>query len=141
MRSVSNKGIAEFLRGGGARLTALAAIGVMLLVLALIIGDGEPQEEVAPDPTEQLAATCSSLEGVGRCRVLISYGSEGEVTAVAVLCDGADSVYVRERIIELVGSLYGIGSHRITVLKLGGESVKNIPTAPEKCGIYTTLAA
>ena len=124
MKSVSDKSIKEFWREGGSRLAAIAVVGLMLLFFALWIGGGDEDTEESHDPGSELAATCSSLEGVGRCRVMISYSDTGEVYAVAVLCDGADSVYVRERIVDLVGSLYGIGSHRISVLKLGeGESL------------------
>ncbi len=142
MRSVSNKAIRDFLSRGGARLTVVAVLGVLLLFIALGISDGETNAPAVTDPTTELAETCSSLEGVGRCRVMISYGEGGEVSAVAVLCDGAESVYVRERIIELISSLYGIGSHRITILKLhDGGAAKNISTSGEKHGIYTERAA
>lgn len=67
----------------------------------------------------RLADMCSEIDGVGECRVMITYSEDGEsVYAVAVLCDGGDSVAVRERITELMVSLFGIGSNRISVLKI-----------------------
>ena len=52
---------------------------------------------------------------------MINEGESGEVYAVAVLCDGADSVKVRERIVDFMRSLYGIGANRVSVLPYAGD--------------------
>ncbi|MBO7197060.1 MAG: hypothetical protein J6V80_07065, partial [Clostridia bacterium] len=67
------------------------------------------------------AQMCSLIEGVGECRVMITYdpdSREERVYAVLVLCEGADSASVRERITSSLSSVYGIGSHRIEIQKL-----------------------
>ncbi len=62
---------------------------------------------------------CESIEGVGECRVLLSFSEDGEtVFAVAVICDGGDRVDVRHRLTELLSSFYGIGYNRISVEKM-----------------------
>ena len=48
---------------------------------------------------------------------MISY-REGEVFAVAILCEGAESPKVRQKLTELVCSIYGIGSNRVTIQPL-----------------------
>ena len=61
------------------------------------------------------------MEGVGECRVMMTYypdSNEERVYAVLVLCEGAESPDVRERITSLCCSLYGIGSHRVEIQKL-----------------------
>ena len=63
---------------------------------------------------------CSLIDGVGECRVMITYypDDESRVYAVLVLCDGAESVYVREKITSTLCSLYGIGAHRVKICRL-----------------------
>ena len=66
----------------------------------------------------KVSQMCSSTDGVGNSRVMITYKEDGEVYAVAVLCEGADSIAVREKITGLVCSLFGIGAHRVSILKI-----------------------
>ena len=73
---------------------------------------------VIDGPEAQLSELCSSIDGVGRCRVALTFGEGEEVYAVAVLCDGAENAKVRSKVCELISSLYGIGYNRISVLKI-----------------------
>ena len=114
----SDKSFKDFLFSEGKykRLLPLVILGVILILLSSFV-----QEKEAAEPTleEELVSVCSSLEGVGECRVMISYSENGEtVEAVAVICEGADSAAVRARIISLIESLFGIRSGRISVLKI-----------------------
>lgn len=98
----------------------LLVLGVLLLLLPSSFSSGESETHAEQTGEERLAEMCAAVDGVGECKVMVTY--EGDrVYAVAVLCEGAESVAVRERIVELVGSLYGIGSNRIAVIELGGE--------------------
>ena len=97
-------------------------IGVLLIIgLLLIILSGMPTENQAEIHTEEdrVAEMCSLIEGVGDCRVMMTYknGSD-DVYAVLVLCDGGESVTVREKITSLFCSLYGIGAHRVEIQRL-----------------------
>ncbi|MBR5139984.1 MAG: hypothetical protein IKV16_02910 [Clostridia bacterium] len=82
---------------------------------------------------EELADICSSVDGVGRCRVTVSFerGEEREykgsaligskppkVLGVSVVCSGANSDAVRAEIIRMMSALFDIGTNRIAVLKL-----------------------
>ena len=95
-------------------------------ILLIFFGMGESGTEAAAVGTEEsIEAVCSAIEGVGGCRVLISYerdgirGSEREViVGIAVVCEGGDSDSVRRRVTEVLSSLYGIGTNRIRVEKL-----------------------
>ncbi len=90
-----------------------------LLLLALILvlsGDGG-EKTAERDEAEELAELCSAISGVGDCRVMISY-RDGEVFAVAILCEGAESPKVQEKLTELICSIYGIGSNRVTIQPL-----------------------
>lgn len=114
--------IREFLFGEGNRIWL---IGLMLLGLILIlIGNEQTGEKIAVTQTEEMRATemCAMMDGVGDCRVMMTYRPDSdEVYAVLVLCDGAESVAVRERITSLFTSLYGIGSHRVEIEKLNKD--------------------
>lgn len=90
---------------------------LLLLALILIFSGGSDRVEVERDEAEELAELCSAISGVGECRVMISY-REGEVFAVAILCEGAESPKVRQKLTELVCSIYGIGSNRVTIQPL-----------------------
>lgn len=114
--------IREFLFGEGNRIWL---VGLMLLGLILIlIGNEQTGEKIAVTQTEEMRATeiCAMMDGVGDCRVMMTYRPDSdEVYAVLVLCDGAESVAVRERITSLFTSLYGIGSHRVEIEKLNKD--------------------
>lgn len=114
--------IREFLFGEGNRIWL---VGLMLLGLILIlIGNEQTGEKIAITQTEEMRATemCAMMDGVGDCRVMMTYRADSdEVYAVLVLCDGAESVAVRERITSLFTSLYGIGSHRVEIEKLNKD--------------------
>ena len=104
------------------RLLFVLILGVVLLAVG-VLGQGE-SERVDAAQDGELSSMCSSLVGVGECRVMVTYDDGGEVYAVAVLCEGAESDVVKGRIYELVGSLYGIGTNRIAVLKLDSDAQK-----------------
>ncbi len=93
---------------------------VIPFAVLLIVFGGSESEPAEPTPGDELAAVCSEIDGVGECRVLVTY-KDGEVYAVAVICEGAESLKTKEKIIELVTSIYGIGSNRVTVQKLNGK--------------------
>lgn len=98
------------------RLLPVVIFGVILILLSGLVREGSATE---PTLEEELVSVCSSVEGVGECRVIVSYGENGEtVEAVAVICEGADNAAVRARIISLMESLFGIRSGRISVLKI-----------------------
>jgi hypothetical protein len=103
-------------RGRAALLVGVAAISLMLLGSV-----GENNKKETKSEESRLEEICSLTEGTGECRVMISYGGDGQVEAVAVLCDGAESARVRERLTSLVCSLYGIGSHRVEILKISRD--------------------
>ena len=115
------RGFLSFLRGRRG-----AVIMAVLLVLgAFLIFAGGAREEKSADLTdeERLAALCSSVEGVGECRVYLTYtpathSSAARVESVAIACRGASSAEVRAELTALVSSLYGIGSNRICIVKM-----------------------
>ena len=120
--------------------------GVCLLlgVLLLLLGGGERRTEATMSDTDgvrtyehaleaELAELLSSVEGVGRCRVMLTLSSyevsayrggrteavtPARVEAVTVVCEGAGSAAVRATLCEVLSSLLSVGAHRITVLPM-----------------------
>ena len=81
----------------------------------------------------ELARLCSSVEGVGKCTVTVSFERGEEklykgstlietkpprVMGITVVCRGADSDSVRASLTAMLSSLFDIGSNRVSVLKL-----------------------
>ena len=102
----------------------LLALGIILLLFSTA---GEERTDAGIQYEEEIRLTelCRRVKGVGDCYVMIGYttervgysSSEKRVSSVTVLCDGADSARVRGELVELITSLYGIGSNRVTVLR------------------------
>lgn len=111
----SDNSFIEFIKSA---ITPKIAISIGLGLLLLLLAGLPVWQTEQTDGMEELAELCSSVGGVGRCRVMTTKDAEGEITAVAVLCDGAESAEVRANLSKLISSLYGIGYHRISILKI-----------------------
>ena len=110
---------------GIGRILIIILLGVGLLLLT--VGGREKSEEntaYTPDEEARLAELCSSLSGVGKCRVFIAYEertvsyssrTEKVIVGVAVICEGGGNDSVKARLTSLIDSLYGIGANRIRI--------------------------
>ena len=115
-RLKSDKSFTDYIKGGGAaKIIPIIILGIVLILFGSGIG-GEREESVSVGAEDKLCQMLSSVEGVGRCKVMINESEDGEVYAVAVLCDGAGHAKVRERVVSLIRSMYGIGANRVSVL-------------------------
>lgn len=87
--------------------------------LALIFAGNESEvESVEINVEDRISAMCSSIEGVGECEVILYYSESRDaerVESIIVICDGADSVEVKSRLISMLSSFFGIGTNRIRV--------------------------
>ena len=95
--------------------------------------EGASLSEYKKQMEEELSNMCERLSGVGRCYVTLTF-ERGEqntykgsslvetkppkVLGVTVVCKGADSDYVKGQIVNMMSSLFDIGTNRIAVLKL-----------------------
>lgn len=101
------------------------AVALALGILLIFIGNrGDQLTPTEEGMEDRIAEACSSIEGVGRCEVMIYYSGgeakgEGEVQSVIVICDGADSVEVRHTLVSMLSSFFGIGTNRIKIVPLG----------------------
>lgn len=110
------------------KIALLIALGLILIVIGVATGKSGESAEVGSESLEdRLEELCSSLSGVGECRVMVTYSestqrygtsSEKRVESVAVVCKGADKTAVRANLTELLTSLFGIGTNRISISKM-----------------------
>lgn len=120
-------------------LLALSLFGILMLVFSSSffsqkeeVGGVSELEEYKKELEAELADICSSVSGVGRCRVMLTFerGEENiykgsallesrppKVMGVTVVCRGADSDTVRSEIVNMMMALFDIGANRISVLK------------------------
>ena len=120
----SNKDISGFFSALFEKKATVACL-LCALLLGLALFFYTPSEQAAPSgEISDTAEMCAAVEGVGECRVVVTHkrdknGKEtDEVFSVAVICEGADNVFARARLTELITSLYGIGSNRVSIVKL-----------------------
>ena len=123
MKSRSDKPLTAFFesikKGGAFKIGVIFALGIILISFSFV-GTGEKEESDFGEE-ERISLLCSEIEGIGRCEVMLSHSSLGRVESVLIVCDGADSVKVRERIVDLFTSLYGIGANRISIQKMKNQ--------------------
>ncbi len=122
------------------KTAAIIALVIFGLLLALVFGGGKEKAgdaktlaEYKAELEEELEKLCSSVDGVGKCKLSVSFskGAESvykngkltetkppEILGVAIACRGADSPRVRQALTELFTSLYGIPTNRVAILKL-----------------------
>ena len=112
----SGKSCSDYFKKNRGAVALVGALALLLFMLALILPSGAEGESL--DEEERLCSVVSRVSGVGECEVMINYTDDGEVYGVIILCDGAENVYVRERILDLLTSLYGIRANRISILKI-----------------------
>ena len=116
----------------------LLAVGIMLVAVSGASEESGGKQEISlaeykAELEEELENMCSSIKGVGKCRVMLTFerGEENtykgsslveskppRVLGVSVVCRGADSPETRRALVDMLSALFDIGTNRISVLKL-----------------------
>lgn len=120
----------------------VAIVGILLIALSSSRGESEASygeggeislEEYKINMENEISSLCSSVSGVGKCRVYITFerGEETvykgssvvetkppKVKGVMIACRGADIDGVRSQLTEMMTALFDIGSNRVAILKL-----------------------
>lgn len=99
------------------RILVPIALFIIVILILIFFGDSGEDSQPIENTESKLEMLCSQIDGVGECQVMVTYRND-EVFAVAVICEGAESIRVKEKIVELITSIYGIGSNRVTVQPL-----------------------
>ena len=110
---------------GSWRIILVIAVGLLFILISLF-GSGSDSSD-GDTVEERIEAMCSSLVGVGECRVMVTYSADGSrygsatptrVESVAIVCRGADKASVRAELTAMISALYGIGANRIFISKM-----------------------
>ncbi len=104
----------SFIKKQDKKIIILIVGALALAILLFPASNKKAEEEATLDEAARLEELCSEIDGVGECRVMVTY-REGEIYAVAVICRGADNPKVRERLTDLITSMYGIGANRVSI--------------------------
>ena len=124
-------------KGRYAVIASLALLGILLLSLSGGSGEKEAEKDALTEYRERMESEvselCESVDGVGRCRVFITF-ARGEantykgstvietkpplVLGVSVVCDGGDSERVRGELVRMICAAFDIGTNRVAVMKL-----------------------
>ena len=116
----------------------LFAFGIMLIAISGATGNDIVENvpslaQYKAELEDEVENMCSSVRGVGKCRVMITFerGEENtykgsslieskppKVMGISVVCRGADSLEVTRALVDMLTALFDIGSNRISVLKL-----------------------
>lgn len=127
MTSARGKGFFDFFKRQGLLWKIMIPVALGLLLVVMGSGTDGGEVSVQTDAEGEIASLCSSLDGVGRCYVKITYSEkygyygttgEREVSGVAIVCEGGGSVSVRRRLTDMICALFDIGANRVCVEKL-----------------------
>ena len=123
------------------KISIIIILALLLLILVSLTGaESEEKSQSAPSLSSyeksleaDLSELCSSIEGVGKCRVYVSFykGEESvykngvlveynppRVLGVSVVCQGGERADVKRELTELLCSLFDLGSNRVKISKL-----------------------
>jgi stage III sporulation protein AG len=113
----------------------LLLVGVLLLIVAIPTGSRQEnsgqteyasvREEESGGKTEssdleaELEEILSSMDGVGKVKVMITLKDDGErVEGVLVVAEGGGNASVCADILSAVQSLFSLEAHKITIVKM-----------------------
>ena len=136
-----NVGDAKLYLNKNKRIVVLALVLLAGILLCLCFSAEDSDENAAAESLDEykermereLAELCSSVDGVGKCRVTLSFSAGEEnsykgsqllyskppkVLGVAIACRGGDKIEVKSALTELFTSLFDIPTNRIAILKL-----------------------
>ena len=103
----------------------IAVLLLVILVAALYFMNKGTQSPTAATVSTQekstkelkLTSILSSIEGVGATDVLINE-SEGAITGVVIVCEGADNIMTRSNILNAVSTALGIDKKIIAIYSM-----------------------
>ena len=129
----------SFWKKMGSKYFVFILIGLLILVVCIPTGTVEPyepQEEEAEitkdDVEEQLEHILSSVEGVGKVKVMITtegsvskvFGTQNsgeQVKGVLIVAEGAGNATVNTRILDAVKALFSIDAHKISIVRMKSQ--------------------
>ncbi|MCD8040431.1 MAG: hypothetical protein LUF82_02830 [Clostridia bacterium] len=112
--------IADFLKEKKKLILVILLIILLAAAVFIFYGDKEEQTSTASSMTEtesKIANVLSAMDGVGEVEVLVTE-TEGEITGVVIVCEGADSILVRNNILNAVSTALNINKNIIAIYSM-----------------------
>ena len=115
------KGAAEWFKEKKKIIVVVALIALLILVVFLFFGTGGEESALGDysksDAEVRLTALLERIDGVGDTEVMITE-DEGVVTGVVIVCEGADSIMVRNDILNAVSTALNINKNIIAIYSM-----------------------
>jgi hypothetical protein len=105
------------------KLVILVAILVLAIAVLFVINRSESNTTAQTvsvtysEKEEKLAQVLQSIKGVGQTQVLI-YEEESTITGVVIVCEGADSIWVKNDILNVVSTAFNIEKGIIAIYSM-----------------------
>ncbi|MCL2638523.1 MAG: hypothetical protein FWD48_09155 [Oscillospiraceae bacterium] len=137
MKKTDNKNLSAFIVKNDKAVKIIIAVGFALILLILfseLFNFGSDSSRTAQERRSdsawsggdadayarqlegQLAELLSEIRGVGRVKVMITLGSDGEIRGAAIVAEGGEDVQVKQRVVETVSKVLGIGTSKVSVV-------------------------
>ena len=104
-------------------------IFVLLITVCTSFADAKKTNVSSKTAEEQLEAICTAVTGGEKATVMVTYESvfeqnywysekntEKKISGVAIVCNGGDNPNIRLKLHEIISSLFGLPSTRISVV-------------------------
>ncbi|MCD7728435.1 MAG: hypothetical protein LUI60_00790 [Clostridia bacterium] len=115
---MNKRTVSDYIREKKKLILIILLVLLLAVTVYLFFGDTEEQSAVTQTETEaKIAAVLSVMDGVGDVEVVITE-AEGAVTGVVVVCEGADSILVRNNILNAVSTALNINKNLIAIYSM-----------------------
>lgn len=110
---------AEWFRQHKKLIIVIALTVLLIAVVIVFFGSGsQSRASAAKSATElRLTALLERMDGIGEAEVMVNE-TDGVVTGVVVVCDGADSISVRNDILNAVATALDINRSIIAIYSM-----------------------
>lgn len=98
------------------KLVIVAAL-VVILIAIVIVFFGDDKKSEKSDTEVRLMNILERIDGIGQTDVMITEG-DGMITGVVVVCDGADSILVRNNVLNAVSTALDIDRSIIAIYSM-----------------------
>lgn len=105
-------------------IAAAFILAVALLIYSTVAGavserrGGAETAAVMNDEEQRLAAVLSGIDGAGSVETMISRGTEGEITGVLVIAEGAEDITVMLRLMSAAATALGVDRKLVDVYSM-----------------------
>ena len=114
------KALTEWLKDKKKLIIVVLLVALLVVIVFLFFGSEEESvlgDSMKSDTELRLTALLERIDGVGDAEVMITENG-GEITGVVVVCDGANSIMVRNDILNAVSTALNINKNNIAIYSM-----------------------